>query len=60
MKTTNINEHQYYLEDFEEFKMICDYQHKNVSDVLSNFIKKYNEKYADDYQKALDSFWNTL
>jgi hypothetical protein len=46
------------LEEFDKFEVITKYQKKHPLDVLNNFMKQYNEKYKELYDKALDSFWN--
>ena len=37
--------------------MICNEQKKNPADVLNSFMKQYNQKYKEYYEKALENFW---
>lgn len=46
------------LDEYEKFEMITNEQKKNPDEILLNFIKKYNDKYDEDYKKALDNFWS--
>lgn len=45
------------LDEFEKFEMICNEQKKNPADVLNSFMKQYNQKYKEHYEKALENFW---
>ena len=45
-------------EEVEMFKFISEYLQKQPESIVDDFIKAYNIEHSNEYQEALDAFWN--